>query len=91
MGKKEADALPPPICPLGYPRYQIEEILGHKASKFWAWFAGQTGVMCDGQKYDYELRIYKPTECAGNAHGPVVYATDLREFVMFDGRVTTDW
>jgi hypothetical protein len=86
-----ADQLPPPICPLGYPRHQIEEILGDDTPKFWAWFAGQTGAICDGQQYDHELLIYKPTECAGHAHGPVVYAHDLHEFVRYGGKVTTDW
>jgi hypothetical protein len=91
MSKQEADALPPPECPLGYPRYQIDLILGHKAPRFWAWFAGQTGSICDGQFYNHELRVYVPNECAGHSHGPVVYASDLYKFVCFDGRITTDW
>lgn len=83
--------LPPPECPGGYTRAQITEIFGDDEDRFWAWFTGQTGSICDGRRYDHEKQAYEPTECAGAPHGPVVYPWDMREYVQYDGRRTTDW
>lgn len=69
----------PPACELGYPGDQLERILGDRLPAFGLWMSGQTGVICDGQRYSYERGESEPTGCG--PHGPVVYATDLTRFL----------
>jgi hypothetical protein len=81
--------LPRPACPLGYPRDQLERILGDRLAAFHKWHVGQTGAICDGRDWNWTAKEYEPNECADNPHGMVVYASDVREFLA--GRRPSDW
>lgn len=71
--------LPEPVCKLGYPVAQLEEILGDRMPTFWHWMRGQTMSVCDGREYDYNTREHHPTGCG--PHGSCVYPWDLRQFL----------
>lgn len=73
--------LPEPVCPLGYPKEQLLEILGNRYAYFMGWMNGQTMSICEGRAYDYTINEYKPDACVGNTHGVVVYQWDLRRFL----------
>jgi hypothetical protein len=77
-------SLPEPACPYGYTRKQIVEILATstRVEEFDKWMRGQTMSMCQGKSYNYEMRVYEPSACAGNAHGTVVYRHDLERFLQ---------
>lgn len=72
--------LPPPSCPDGYTINDLVTILGSDLSDFHRWFAGQTGIICDGRQYSHEEEKYHPTACAPNPHGFLVFASDLERY-----------
>lgn len=77
---------PHPVCPGGYPWGQIEQILDEETFReFKFWMSGQTMMLCDGRKYNHELRVYETDECAETPHGGVVYPYDLHRFLGFLG------
>lgn len=78
--------LPEPECRYGYTMGQLRTIMGERLPAFHAWFAGQTGSICDGREYDHEARAYKETGCG--PHGAVVYSSDVRAFLA--GRPVLD-
>lgn len=81
-----ATDLPPPDCPLGYPRHQVENLVDDLAA-FGRWMRGQTVMLCEGRRYDYETREWVPDACAGIPHGTVVYGTDIRRYLARQDRI----
>jgi hypothetical protein len=65
----------------GYPRQQIDEILGSDAPDLWAWMSGQTATICNGRIYNRSQGRDEPTGCG--PHGLVVYGSDLRRYLSF--------
>lgn len=72
--------LPKPECELGYTAAQVREILGAASPAFAAWMQHQTTAMCEGRRFNHEIKSYEPA-CGGVAHGIVVYPRDLRRFL----------
>jgi hypothetical protein len=79
----------PQSCPYGHTNEDLRIILGDRLPEFNKWMVGQTGQLCDGRWYDYAWKRYRPDKCKENPHGPVVYASDLRQFLS--GRGPVDW
>jgi hypothetical protein len=46
--------LPPPSCPYGYTREDLETILGDRLLDFNGWMVGQTCTLCNGTRYHYD-------------------------------------
>lgn len=78
MSSRRTD-LPAPACELGYTFEQVEQITGEHFSDFEEWFAGQTGAICDGQRYNYDIREYEKTGCG--PHGCIIYPWDVERFL----------
>lgn len=72
--------IPEPECSSGYTEYQVEEIMGDRLDEFIRWMNGQTMCLCQGRKYNHETKKYE-VDCDGIAHGPIVYAWDLKRFL----------
>lgn len=73
--------IPEPLCSGGYPWYQVEEILDDETfAAFSKWMNGQTMMLCEGRRYNYETKEYE-VDCDGVSHGGVVYAWDLKRFL----------
>jgi len=86
MTTYDKDEFPKPLCPMGYPWEQIADALAEDVFKeFSRWMGGQTMMICDGRRYNYEAKAYEPDECAGGPHGGVVYTYDLHRFLGFLG------
>lgn len=87
MSKYDWRTFPLPACPGGYPWFQIEEILDEDTLlEFKFWMRGQTMMVCEGRKYNHELRQYEVDECEKTPHGGVVYMWDLHRFLGFMGQ-----
>lgn len=77
-----AMVLPEPECPLGYPVTQLQEVLDEQQfQRLMLWMSGQSGLLCQGTRYNHDLRRHEPTECAQHPHGMVVFAWDVRRWV----------
>lgn len=86
MAEYDWKSFPLPDCPSGYPWFQIEQILDEDTFlEFKFWMRGQTMTLCEGRKYNHELRQYEPDECEKTPHGGVVYLYDLHRFLGFLG------
>jgi hypothetical protein len=72
--------IPAPDCVLGYPEYQLEEILGDRIEEFGRWMRGQTFSGCDARSYNHETKEYEPSGC-DIPHGFVYYQSDVRRFL----------
>lgn len=81
--------LPKPECEMGYPLAQVKNILGNNIDTFNKWMVGQTGAICNGKLYDRDLDKNVSSGCG--PHGMIIYTHDLKEFIRFNGKVTTDW
>lgn len=46
--------LPPPSCPHGYTRADLENILGSALPRFNKWMVGQTAMICEAQQYHHD-------------------------------------
>jgi hypothetical protein len=68
-----------PGCAFGYTKSQLIELLGERESAFADWMRGQTVALCDGKVYDHDKREY--VKGCDEAHGLVVYAHDVRQFL----------
>lgn len=71
--------MPKPTCRHGYTAADLERYFGAKRGTPHPLFEqlnGQTGVICEGKECD-------------EAHGPVSYVGDVREWV--EGRPVSDW
>jgi len=75
----QTEALLPPSCSLGYTESDLDAVLGDRLPEFRRWFRGQTGVICEGRRYDHQAKEYRETGCG--PHGFVVYAHDLERFL----------
>lgn len=64
--------LPDPACPHGYDFAQVDEIFGAERDGFYRWVSGKTQILCPGLR----------GPCAGNPHGPVVFADDVRRYLQ---------
>ena len=73
-----------PVCSLGYPREQVEQLLAEEFAAFAHWMRGQTMATCDGRRYDHDAREYQPTGCG--PHGVVVYPWDVDNYLR-GGRI----
>lgn len=83
----KVETFPKPDCPSGYSWDLIEEILDEVTLKeFHRWMNGQTMTICEGRRYNHELRKYERDECEYNPHGAVVYSYDLHRFLGFLGK-----
>lgn len=71
---------PQPDCIYGYTQGQLDSILGPRRIEFNRWMYGQTGAICDGRRYDHNLKTYVETGCG--PHGMVVYSWDLKRFLQ---------
>lgn len=72
--------LPISVCRFGYPRDQVRAVVGDaQVDAFGKWMRGQTGAICDGQQYNYDLKVYESTGCG--PHGMVVYKWDVERFL----------
>lgn len=69
-----------PECEYGYTRSQLKLIMGCRITAFDFWMNGQTGVICEGRKWNYETHEYEEA-CHGIAHGMVVYKSDVQRFL----------
>lgn len=78
--------LPKSECELGYPKKQLEEILGPRLDEFNNYMVGQTGAICQGKRYNFNTHKHEPTGCG--PHGIVLYKCDLLTFL--EGRPTLD-
>lgn len=78
--------LPEPSCELGYTIDQLREIMGDRFDFFTSWMRGQTMAICDGTRYDYDLKESIATGCG--PHGTAVYRWDVERFL--DGRPAVD-
>lgn len=73
-------SLDPPLCRIGYPETQLEDILTPlQFSNFIVWMSGQTYSSCTGEEYDYDLKKNVPTGCG--PHGYVYYRGDVDRFL----------
>lgn len=73
--------LPEPECPHGYTSTQVEEIMGDGLHHFYRWMAGQTVMICDGRRWDYDLQSYMPTGCEPGGHGAIFYRSDVERYL----------
>lgn len=71
---------PQPDCKYGYTQSQLDSILGSRLKEFEYWMRGQTVAVCDGRRYDYNLKTYVDTGCG--PHGTVVYSWDVQRFLQ---------
>lgn len=78
--------LPDPECRYGYPKDQLDALLGARVGEFNEYMAGQTVAMCEGREYDHEAKEWKPNGCG--PHGVVCYRVDVGTFLA--GRPTLD-
>lgn len=78
--------LPKSICKFGYPKSQLEEILGDKLEEFNKYMIGQTGAICNGHIYNHNDDKHELSGCG--PHGLVLYKCDLKTFL--EGRPTLD-
>lgn len=81
--------IPTPECEGGYTRQQVEEIMGDRLAKFDKWMYGQTCMLCEGRKWNYNAQKYEPS-CGGVAHGGIVYEWDLKRFLGIYGQAAKD-
>lgn len=70
-----------PSCPHGYTTADLERVFGASLPAFHKWMDGQTQGVCEGRRYDHDLRRYFPTECADDPHGVVAYRYDVERYV----------
>lgn len=77
---KKSDTLPEPACRYGYTVDEVRGITGSRFDEFTRWMRGQTMMICDGTKYDYEAKTYVPSDCEA-PHGTVIYAWDVERFL----------
>lgn len=82
MGKVED-----PECTHGYPELQLQRILGDRYAEFCHWIAGQTMLLCDGTRYDFDTHTRVSSGC-GRGHGIVAYSWDVQRFL--DNRPVID-
>lgn len=77
--------LPTPGCRLGFTYQQLKEIFPNEDEfyRFGDWMRGQTGAICEGKRYDHDLKV-ELVACAGVAHGMIVYPWDVRAFINGD-------
>lgn len=68
-------------CPQGLTDADLDNLLGSRRNKFNKWMIGQTMSICDGRRYNHELKMYEPTECADSPHGVVAYSWDVERFL----------
>jgi len=75
--------LPQPSCPLGYTLDDLMVIfpLAEELDKFFSWMRGQTGGICEGRRYDYEIKQSISEECASTPHGMVIYKWDVQRYI----------
>lgn len=82
----------PPSCPLGYTQADLERHFGAKVGEphaLWDQLTGQTGVICEGRKYNHGREEYEPDACAENPHGMISYVGDVEEW--YRGKPASDW
>lgn len=82
----------PPSCPSGYTREDLERYFGAKQGEdhsLWRQLHGQTGLICEGRRFNHDTREYEPTECAEHPHGFISYVSDAQEW--YEGRPVSDW
>ena len=73
---------PAPNCTMGYSWEYLEEIMPiHVFEDFRHWMAGQTCYLCEGHKYNHELKQYEEDECFKNPHGACAYSWDVRRYL----------
>jgi hypothetical protein len=81
--KITAKEMPAPECEGGYPSWQVGDMLAERkisAVEFQCWMRGQTMMLCQGQRYNYETEKFEEA-CGGVAHGGVVYVWDMLRFL----------
>jgi len=72
-----------PECHGGYPIAQLQRELDEDTfEKLSTWMRGQTGMICTGQKYNYDTEKYEPSECGDEPHGMVIYSWDVDRFFL---------
>lgn len=71
--------LPEPACRFGYTVDQVRDIMGDRFDEFSRWMGGQTMLICDGYRYDREIRQSVPNDCG--PHSTVIYAWDVERFL----------
>lgn len=75
------DQLPSPICQLGYPQDQLEELFDEQElRRLGLWMNGQTMAICEARRYNHDTKKYEPNGC-DRAHGGVIYAWDLERWL----------
>lgn len=79
--KPDPDSIEKPECEGGYTFAQLERILGIHYEDFGRWMRGQTMMLCEGRRYNYDTEGYVEA-CGGVAHGPVVYSWDLGRYLL---------
>lgn len=78
--------LPKPECKSGYPKKQLEEILGTRYDDFCHYMTGQTCMLCENKIWNPDKKIYEADNCG--PHGIVTYKCDVMTFL--EGRPTLD-
>ena len=69
-------------CAQGHTVKDLVEAWGEERfTEFYHWWWGQTGAICDGQKFNSETNEYEPSTCHPNIHGQVFYSHDVEKFV----------
>ncbi len=66
------------VCKHGFTREELEDIVPD-LDDFDKWMSGQTMMICDGYRYNYDTREYEP-DCE-EAHGSIVYVWDVDRYL----------
>ena len=80
---RKTKPIPEPSCPHGYTRSDLSEIFPTQEAyqAFEKWMIGQTMMICEGKKFNYELNTYLPDQCWTTPHGTVVYPWDVIQYL----------
>lgn len=71
-----------PSCPWGYTYEDLQRIFTTdvELNRFSKWMHGQTMMLCDGRRYDDQIRLMLPIP-GHPAHGTIVYTWDVERYL----------
>ncbi len=70
----------PASCKYGMTSSDLADVFGEdELAELYDWMRGQTGAICEGVEWDYDLGDYIETDCG--PHGMIVYRNDVMRFI----------
>ncbi len=70
----------PATCKYGMTIDDLADVFNEgELAELYDWMRGQTGAICEGREWDYDLGDYIEVDCG--PHGMVVYRNDVMRFI----------